>query len=319
MYTEKASKDPAHFAQMWLVLAIAARDAAASGKDVPEEHAKFFLRARYFLRKIQMKHSVHGLKALILAQLYALTEENWDLLWHYKTMAVGWAYKLGLHRLQKQMKLGPLTTEMRKRVFWSLYVVDAFSSAIVGLPRLLDDQQIDTEFPADLDDDYVTEMGFLPTPPGNFSMMSAALANFRLAKIISRLLSQVYSPAKVSLATIRAIESELNDWRNGLPSYLRVDLPNCVPSSTTFHTHAPMLLLSYHFVRTLIHRPILASTLLKKDETIKATVSLAESSRAMISILSELHEKRVKTTTFLSTDFALWSSCISVCPPLYAC
>jgi hypothetical protein len=27
MYTEKASKDPAHFAQMWLVLAIAARDA----------------------------------------------------------------------------------------------------------------------------------------------------------------------------------------------------------------------------------------------------------------------------------------------------
>jgi hypothetical protein len=29
MYTEKASKDPAHFAQMWLVLAIAARDAAS--------------------------------------------------------------------------------------------------------------------------------------------------------------------------------------------------------------------------------------------------------------------------------------------------
>ena len=28
MYTEKASKDPAHFAQMWLVLAIAARDVA---------------------------------------------------------------------------------------------------------------------------------------------------------------------------------------------------------------------------------------------------------------------------------------------------
>ena len=27
MYTEKASKDPAHFAQMWLVLAISARDA----------------------------------------------------------------------------------------------------------------------------------------------------------------------------------------------------------------------------------------------------------------------------------------------------
>jgi len=32
MYTEKASKDPAHFAQMWLVLAIAARDVAGKVK-----------------------------------------------------------------------------------------------------------------------------------------------------------------------------------------------------------------------------------------------------------------------------------------------
>jgi hypothetical protein len=34
MYTEKASKDPAHFAQMWLVLAIAARDAATNVYNV---------------------------------------------------------------------------------------------------------------------------------------------------------------------------------------------------------------------------------------------------------------------------------------------
>jgi hypothetical protein len=142
--------------------------------------------------------------------------------------------------------------------------------------------------------------------------MSAALANFRLSKILSSLLSHVYSPQKASLAKIREIETELNDWRSGLPSYLKVDIRNCVPSSTTFHTHAPMLLLSYHFVRTLIHRPILASTLLKKDETIKATVSLAESSRAITSVLSELYEKGIMTTTFLSTDFTLWASCISV-------
>ena len=114
------------------------------------DHTKFWLRARYFLRQLQWKPSVHGLKALILAQLYAFSEENYDLVWHYKTMAVGWALKHGLHRSQKKMKLGPLTTEMRKRVFWSLYVLDVFSSAIVGLPKLLDDQQIDTEFPADL-------------------------------------------------------------------------------------------------------------------------------------------------------------------------
>ena len=117
---------------------------------MPENHSKFFLRARYFLRRIQSKHSVGVLKALILAQIYLFAEENYDLLWHYKTLAVGSALKLGLHRCQKKMKLGPLTSEMRKRVFWSLYVTDSFSSAILGLPQLLDNRQIDVEFPADL-------------------------------------------------------------------------------------------------------------------------------------------------------------------------
>jgi hypothetical protein len=164
------------------------------------------------------------------------------------------------------------------------------------------------------DDDYVTEMGFLPTPPGNFSIMSSALAIFRLSKVLSRLLGQVYAPQRVSLSTIQSIENELNDWRNSLPGYLRVDLHNCIPSSSNFHSHASMLLLLYHWMRTLIHRPILASTLLKKDETIKATVSLSESSRAIISILSVLNEKNVQVNICLSPDFILWSSCISVQP-----
>ena len=143
-------------------------------------------------------------------------------------------------------------------------------------------------------------------------MMSAALALFRVSKILARLMHQVYSPQRVSMSTIQAIENELNDWRNGLPSYLRVELPNCLPTSTNFHSHAPMLLLVHHWVRTLIHRPILASTLLRKDETIKATVSLAESSRAIITILSAMNEKKMPVSICLSPDFTLWSCCISV-------
>lgn len=144
-------------------------------------------------------------------------------------------------------------------------------------------------------------------------MMSAAIALFKVSKILARLLHQVYSPQRVSLATIQEIERELSDWRNGLPSYLRVELPNCLPTSTNFHSHAPMLLLVHHWVRTLVHRPILASTLLRKDEIIKATVSLAESSRAIITILSAMHEKKMPVSICLSSDFTLWSSCISVC------
>lgn len=155
-------------------------------------------------------------------------------------------------------------------------------------------------------------MGFLPTPPGNFSIMSSALALFRACKILSRLLTQVYSPSRVSLNTIQTIAGDLTDWRNGLPSYLRVDLPNCAPTSSNFHSHASMLLLVYYWIENLIHRPILASTLLKKDETLKATANLGESSRAIIQILGALNEKKQQLNICLSHDSLLWSSCIAV-------
>jgi hypothetical protein len=200
--------------------------------------------------------------------------------------------------------------------------VDSFSSAIVGLPQLLDDRQIDTEFPADLyslvecansrDDEYVTEMGFLPAPPGNFSTMSAAIALFRCSKILSRVLCEIYSPQRVAISTIHIVEKDLTDWRNGLPGYLRADVAYCIPSSTSVHSHAPMLLFVFHWVRTLIHRPVLASTCLKKTETVKSRTALVDSSRSIISILSSLHEKKTPISLCLSSDFTLWSSCISV-------
>ena len=142
--------------------------------------------------------------------------------------------------------------------------------------------------------------------------MSAAIALFRASKILSRLLSQVYSPQRVPLALLQSFENDLNDWRNGLPSYLRVDLSNPVPTSANFHSHATMLLLAYHYLKTLIHRPVLASTLLKKEETIKATVSLSDSSRAIISIISALQDAKVPVNLCPSADYVLWSSCLSV-------
>jgi hypothetical protein len=155
-------------------------------------------------------------------------------------------------------------------------------------------------------------MGFLPTPPGNFSVMSAAIALFRASKILSCLLHDVYSPQRVSLDTIVSLEKELDDWRNGLPGYLRVDLENCIPTSTSVHSHAPMLLFTYHWMRTLIHRPVLASTCLRKEEISKSSAALGESSLSICGILSSLQENKLPISLCLSSDFLLWTSCISV-------
>jgi len=43
---------------------------------------------------------------------------------HFRSRAVGMSQRLGLHLSQKRFTLGTLTTETRKRIFWTLYTLD---------------------------------------------------------------------------------------------------------------------------------------------------------------------------------------------------
>ena len=105
------------------------------------------MHALQYIRQLPSEPSLEGLKAMILIQLYALAEEEYDILWTCKSLAVGWGYQLGLHRKSRETNLNSVVVEMRRRVFWCLYVLDVFSSAVTELPKFLDDRQIHVEFP----------------------------------------------------------------------------------------------------------------------------------------------------------------------------
>lgn len=69
-------------------------------------------------------HSMPTLQCLVLAQLYCMQRGDYDRLLTYKALAVTLSSRLGLHQSQKRFALGASTSEMRKKVFWSLYTVD---------------------------------------------------------------------------------------------------------------------------------------------------------------------------------------------------
>jgi len=71
-----------------------------------------------------MDNDISTLKCLVLAQIYCLLKADYARLLKYKGLAVSLAQRLGLHQSQKRFALGALTSETRKKVFWSLYVVD---------------------------------------------------------------------------------------------------------------------------------------------------------------------------------------------------
>lgn len=75
-----------------------------------------------------MDNDVATLQCLVLAQIFCLLKADYSRLLKYKGLAIGLSQRLGLHQSQKRFALDALTSETRKKLFWSLYTVDWYAS-----------------------------------------------------------------------------------------------------------------------------------------------------------------------------------------------
>jgi len=116
------------------------------------------------------------------------------------------------------------------------------------------DEDIDCEYPVDADDEYITEKGFMPTLPGEFTKLSSALALFKLARVLSKVLSDIHSAAtstELSFRTIAQLSDELDAWSEDLAPHLRLQFAADKPSTNIVSSRSPLL------VSHAIHPPTL--------------------------------------------------------------
>ena len=130
-------QDANSIAQLYLVFGIAAlssdvrvpskwRNFTANRTQCCNQNdiASFEKRWQTALASIEMDNSLATLQCLILAQIYCLQRSDHTRLLKFKGLAIGLSHRLGLHQSQKRFALSALTSETRKKVFWTLYTVD---------------------------------------------------------------------------------------------------------------------------------------------------------------------------------------------------
>lgn len=276
-------------AQLYLVFSI-----SALSSELPdvEQIAVCEVQWQKALDAILMENTMNTLQCLVLALMYCTIRADYKRLLHYKGVAVALSHRLGLHQSQKRFSFGALTIETRKKVFWTLYTLDCFSAAMLGLPKVLKEDDIHAEYPSDCDDEYVTEKGFQPTLPGEFTKLSSALALFRLSRILARVLEKCYPAATsydLSLQQLSALDAELSEWSDKLPAHLRLNFVQDKPSTDVTGSRSPVLALAFYYIRTLVHRPAVGSNLGPKAAP--SLISLGESSKHLIQIVQLLDER----------------------------
>lgn len=143
------------------------------------------------------------------------------------------AIRMGLHR-SVPVTFNPVERETRRRIFWVIRKMDTYVGALLGLPKLLSDDDIDQDMPLEVDDEYITTEKVVPMPILQVSVMTAFNAHSGLVQILAKTSKYIY-PNKnrahghgksrhsymVSHAKIREIEQDLKEWMENLPMALR--------------------------------------------------------------------------------------------------
>ncbi|ORY13188.1 transcriptional activator protein-like protein acu-15 [Clohesyomyces aquaticus] len=298
--------DKKSIAKLNLVFGIAALSTdPRDGTDIESFEAQWQSAVESFL----MDNDLATLQCLVLAQIFCLLKADYARLMKYKGLAISLAQRLGLHQSQKRFALGALTSETRKKVFWSLYTVDCLSAAHLGLPKLLKEEDVHCEYPADADDEYVTEKGFLPTLPGEFTKLSSALALFRLSRILSKVLTELYPASathEISFRTMASLADELEDWSNNLAPHLKLTFAQDKPSTNVTSSRSPILSLAYHQIRSLVYRPAVVANL--GDKSSSATVALGDACKHIVQIVQLLDERKLSFSFCLNRNEVLVQS-----------
>jgi hypothetical protein len=129
----------------------------------------------------------------------------------------------------------------------------SLSAAHLGLPKLIREEDVHCEYPFDADDEYVTEKGFLPTLPGESTKLSSALALFRVSRVLSKALAELYpasSSHEISFHTMESLADDLEEWQNNLAPHLKLIFHQDKPSTNVTSSRSPIL------VRSVCAQPV---------------------------------------------------------------
>ncbi|KAL8734636.1 MAG: hypothetical protein Q9181_003120 [Wetmoreana brouardii] len=269
-----------------------------------------------------------SLQTLLFMILFLQASAKLSTCFSHIGLALRSAVRMGLHRSVSN-QFPAVEKEMRKRVFWVIRNMDIYSltvwltrqGALLGLPIMLSDDDIDQELPLEVDDACITNEEMLPMPPGKTSPMAAFNAHVRLVRILAKTVRYVYplhtmrSISKhayvVSHAKIREVEQDMQRWMEDLPQAL---CPGGeAPPELVRVQH--LLRLSYGHIQMILYRPFLhyasqsTQAMITDKRTYACAAACVSVSRNVIHITSEMKRTGLLTGAYW---FAMYTAFFAI-------
>ncbi|KAF9096809.1 hypothetical protein BGX23_010379 [Mortierella sp. AD031] len=281
----------------------------------------FYERAKHFIKDEYDNSQMATIQAFLLMAVQQMGFCESQRAWLYVGMAIRMAQGMGLNKepSEQEQSRNRLQCELRKRTWWSIYVIERFICAGLGRPLTITTKDCETGFPLYEDDESDT-----PTSRP-LSARAGQMANFvrliELSKIQGHILEYIrakFSPSPPSknlsfsqspnvgseqdrdfqtdttAAAFSALDKSMTTWRQSLPEVLQ--------NPTAQSPHVGLFLhLNYNTLIILLHRPEISTS--------PTSASLCTQAAATITdIIEILMDAKAMTSMFISCIYAIFSA-----------
>lgn len=230
------------------------------------------------------------LQSLLCQVLFLQSTANMSTCWTYLGPAIRCAQRMGRYR-KLDNSFNPIETQLRKKQFWAIRNVELYLHAVLGLPVGMTGDNFDQTFPAEIDDEYISEKSMGAQPSEVDSSLTSVNAYSRLMTLmqeINRVIYPLETPHNgarglpVSHATLEKLQGKLDAWVKELPSSLKPDFKYDESTKTVWRQSR---LLRFTHAYILLYRPYLHYLRVNDAETNEFRIYAARAKDGAMGVL----------------------------------
>ncbi|KAJ5692372.1 hypothetical protein N7462_001795 [Penicillium macrosclerotiorum] len=252
----------------WQILlnTILALGAWSIGDDSSYIDITFYQEARAYLQQASVFETgnLTLVQALLLLSNYAQKRNKPNTGWNYLGLAVRMAMSLGLHKEFPGWKISLLQREIRRRLWWGVFIFDSGAAKTFGRPILLPEESVmDCKQVLNIHDDALTPTSTtLPLESSGPTLYSGLIAQVRFHLLTNSVYQRLISSPTITPEETLNLQKPMEEWYNGLPPYMQYPLQPLAmpptkpdPDNLALVRHR-MLWRKWNLV-ILIYRPVL--------------------------------------------------------------
>ncbi|EDN11364.1 conserved hypothetical protein [Histoplasma mississippiense (nom. inval.)] len=197
------------------------------GDDTVDIHEIFYNEANRYLQHVSVFEigNLACVQAFLLLSNYTQKRNKPNTGWNYLGLAIRMALSLRLHKEFPEWNISLLQREMRRRVWWGVFIFDSGASITFGRPILLPDASImDAKQVQNIPDNALTaSTEAVPLETDEPTLYSSLIAQAKFHLTTNELYHRLLSNRNLSAEETLKLQTPIDDFLCSLPSFFERD------------------------------------------------------------------------------------------------